>query len=214
MVQDDEHAPVRYVDHRHGDCISLHGCKTAAHPPDPAHTTFVPFVFGRNSQCQPVRGVNTCPAHTAVASFVFGRNSQSQGFTVVMVRVRGSGRPRGMTLVTRKQVLQAGVGTNGILECKFLSKTRTVQQSQPDGANPNAAESMVEGVHPTTSLYFLSVESCFHQCQCCLQQRFDIIYGGNGKRSLLPRGMPLVTRTFASSEHAWDPMASSSGNFF
>jgi hypothetical protein len=25
--------------------------------------------------------------------------------------------------------------------------------------------------------------------------------------------MPLVTRVFASSEHAWDPMASSSVNF-
>jgi hypothetical protein len=34
-----------------------------------------------------------------------------------------------------------------------------------------------------------------------------------GKRSELPRGMPLVTRVFASSEHAWDPMASSSVNF-
>jgi hypothetical protein len=34
-----------------------------------------------------------------------------------------------------------------------------------------------------------------------------------GIRSELPRGMPLVTRVFASSEHAWDPMASSSVNF-
>jgi hypothetical protein len=34
-----------------------------------------------------------------------------------------------------------------------------------------------------------------------------------GKRCELPRGMPLVTRVFASSEHAWDPMASSSVNF-
>jgi hypothetical protein len=33
-----------------------------------------------------------------------------------------------------------------------------------------------------------------------------------GKRSEPPRGMPLVTRMFASSEHAWDPMASSSVN--
>jgi hypothetical protein len=29
----------------------------------------------------------------------------------------------------------------------------------------------------------------------------------------LPRGMPLVTRMFASSEHAWDPMVSSSVKF-
>jgi hypothetical protein len=34
-----------------------------------------------------------------------------------------------------------------------------------------------------------------------------------GKRSELPRGMPLVTRMFASSELAWGPMASSSVNF-
>jgi hypothetical protein len=34
-----------------------------------------------------------------------------------------------------------------------------------------------------------------------------------GKKSELPRGIPLVTRVFASSEHAWDPMASSSVNF-
>jgi hypothetical protein len=34
-----------------------------------------------------------------------------------------------------------------------------------------------------------------------------------GVRSELPRGMPLVTRVFASSEHALDPMASSSVNF-
>jgi hypothetical protein len=34
-----------------------------------------------------------------------------------------------------------------------------------------------------------------------------------GKRSELPRGMPLVTRVFASSEHAWDPKASSSVTF-
>jgi hypothetical protein len=34
-----------------------------------------------------------------------------------------------------------------------------------------------------------------------------------GKRNELPRGMSLVTRVFASSEHAWDPMASSSVKF-
>jgi hypothetical protein len=34
-----------------------------------------------------------------------------------------------------------------------------------------------------------------------------------GKRSELPRGMPLVTRLLASSELAWGPMASSSVNF-
>ena len=33
-------------------------------------------------------------------------------------------------------------------------------------------------------------------------QRFDMIYDGNDKSSGLPRGMPLVTCTFASSEHA------------
>jgi hypothetical protein len=33
------------------------------------------------------------------------------------------------------------------------------------------------------------------------------------KRSELPRGMPLATRMFASSEHAWDPMASSRVDF-
>jgi hypothetical protein len=46
--------------------------------------------------------------------------------------------------------------------------------------------------------------------QCNHLQRFDMIYDDNGKSSGLPRGMPLVTRMFASSEHAWDPMASSS----
>jgi hypothetical protein len=34
-----------------------------------------------------------------------------------------------------------------------------------------------------------------------------------GKKSGHPRGMPLVTRMFASIEHAWDPMAFSSVNF-
>jgi hypothetical protein len=34
-----------------------------------------------------------------------------------------------------------------------------------------------------------------------------------GKRSELPRGVPLVTRMLASSEQACDPMASSSVNF-
>jgi hypothetical protein len=36
-----------------------------------------------------------------------------------------------------------------------------------------------------------------------------------GKRSELPRGMPLLDHKHgrASSEHAWDPMASSSANF-
>jgi hypothetical protein len=45
-------------------------------------------------------------------------------------------------------------------------------------------------------------------------QCFDMIYDDNGKSSGLPRGMPLVTRVFASSEHAWDPMASSSVNSY
>jgi hypothetical protein len=34
-----------------------------------------------------------------------------------------------------------------------------------------------------------------------------------GKRGKHPRGMPLGTGMFASSEHAWDQMASSSVNF-
>jgi hypothetical protein len=42
------------------------------------------------------------------------------------------------------------VGSNGTLECKPLSKTRTVQQPQPNAANPNAAESMVKSAHRTT----------------------------------------------------------------
>jgi hypothetical protein len=33
-----------------------------------------------------------------------------------------------------------------------------------------------------------------------------------GKRSVLPRGMALVTRMFASSDHAWGPTASLSAN--
>jgi hypothetical protein len=38
-----------------------------------------------------------------------------------------------------------GVGTNGILECKNPSENESsVQQSQPDAANPNTAESMVK----------------------------------------------------------------------
>jgi hypothetical protein len=44
-------------------------------------------------------------------------------------------------------------------------------------------------------------------------QRFGRIHGCNGKSSGRPRGVPLVTRKFASSEHAWDPMASSSSKF-
>ena len=50
------------------------------------------------------------------------------GWTECMVgMVRGSGQPRRMPLVTRIHVLQAsfkraGVRTNGILECKLLSK--------------------------------------------------------------------------------------------
>jgi hypothetical protein len=35
-----------------------------------------------------------------------------------------------------------------------------------------------------------------------------------GKRSEYPRGMPLVTRVLASSEQAWEPMASLSVKFF
>jgi hypothetical protein len=35
-------------------------------------------------------------------------------------------------------------------------------------------------------------------------QRFDIIYDGNRKKSVRPRGMPLVTLMFPSSEQAWD----------
>jgi hypothetical protein len=51
-------------------------------------------------------------------------------------------------------------------------------------------------------------ESNIERLQC-----LDVIYGGNGKSSELPMGMPLVTCGFASSEHVWDPMASSSAKF-
>jgi hypothetical protein len=44
-------------------------------------------------------------------------------------------------------------------------------------------------------------------------QRSGIIYGDGGKSTVLPRGMPLVTRMIASSEQAWNPMASSSAKF-
>jgi hypothetical protein len=44
----------------------------------------------------------------------------------------------------------------------------------------------------------------------CVWTQFTV---STGKRSGHPRGMPLVTRMFVSSEHAWDPMASSSVNF-
>jgi hypothetical protein len=43
------------------------------------------------------------------------------------------------------------------------------------------------------------------------------VFGRNllqtGKRSELPRRIPLVTHMFASSEHAWDPMAILECNF-
>jgi hypothetical protein len=57
--------------------------------------------------------------------------------------------PRGIPLVTQMPVLQASrsnrVNLNGILECvNSYLETRTVQQPQPDAANPNTAESMVK----------------------------------------------------------------------
>jgi hypothetical protein len=63
--------------------------------------------------------------------------------------------------------------------------------------------------------------STVHCCSDCCEwnqaegsghglQRFGIIYDDNGKSGGHPRGMPLVTRMLASSEHGWDPMASSS----
>jgi hypothetical protein len=72
---------------------------------------------------------------------VIGRNLQFQ-------LVRGSEHPRGMALVARLPALQAEEQRREPQwhprECKFPSKTRTIQQPQPDdGANPNAAESMV-----------------------------------------------------------------------
>jgi hypothetical protein len=45
----------------------------------------------------------------------------------------------------------------------------------------------------------------------CLQ-RLDAIHSTNRKRSVHPRGMPLVTCMLASSEQAWEPMASSDVN--
>jgi hypothetical protein len=43
---------------------------------------------------------------------------------LTVVTVRGSGHPRGMTLAARiqKRAFRAGVGSNGILESKLLSK--------------------------------------------------------------------------------------------
>jgi hypothetical protein len=45
-----------------------------------------------------------------------------------------------------------------------------------------------------------------HGLQCC-----DIIYGGNGESQLAPERNAIGhTPARASSEHAWDPIASSS----
>jgi hypothetical protein len=68
----------------------------------------------------------------------------------------------------------------------------------PANSVPNGRSTLAEST-PGSCVTAFSVWT-----QCTVQ---------TGKRSELPRGMPLVTRGFASSEHAWDPMASSSVNF-
>jgi hypothetical protein len=73
-----------------------------------------------------------------------------------------------------------GVKLNGILECKFMSKSRTVQQPQPDDANPNTAESMVENAHRTPA---------------CLPVRIQ------GQMMPLPRA-PSVDTLFGTSRQA------------
>jgi hypothetical protein len=56
-----------------------------------------------------------------------------------------SEHPRGIPLVTRMIALnEQAWEPNGILECNFPSKTRTVQPTQPDEPIPNTKESMVK----------------------------------------------------------------------
>jgi hypothetical protein len=73
--------------------------------------------------------------------------------------------------------------------CVFLHIALSYLQSVQRGV----AESMVSG----------RVRGCvFLPTALSHLQRFDMIYDGNDKSSGLPRGMPLVTCTFASSKHA------------
>jgi hypothetical protein len=89
----------------------------------PPHPAGWPSLLRQNLQCQPVRGVNTREEwHWSHAWQRFKRRSK-------------------------------GAKLNGILEsANYVRKTRTVQQSQPNGANPNTAESMVENAHRTCCL--------------------------------------------------------------
>jgi hypothetical protein len=115
-----------------------------------------------------------------------------------------------------------GVKLNGIFECRFLSKPEDhtqqerlacqltlVQMDHQDDwllsqcLRCSATDSIPQSydrIVPSRS--FLSPSVLRHNLQC-----------RPVKSSGLPRGMPLVTRMFASSEHAWDQMASSSAKF-
>jgi hypothetical protein len=109
------------------------------------------------------------------------------------------------------------------------------------GANPNTAESKVQcensnnvpmqlcgdRLHHSRLIFVRCQVESIHTrelrsagktglCQLSAHCTFSVwtqFTVSTGKKSELPRGMPLVTRAFASSEHAWDPMASSSVNF-
>jgi hypothetical protein len=156
-----------------------------------------------------------------------------------------------MLLVTRMAALQAEEQrreiqwhSSSVNSCR---KTRTVQQPQPDAANPNTAESMMQtprackpnilsenelravGVpleFAANPVQGRSLDGKVEVDQFNLAAEKDNVPWvevafsvwtqftvSTGKKSELPRGMPMVTRVFASSEHAWDPMASSSVNF-
>jgi hypothetical protein len=95
--------------------------------PSSAATRFssskAPSAFGRDLQCQPVRGANT-RREECYWSHVCKRFKRSKG-----------------------------VKHNGNVECTFRRKTGTVQQSQPGGANPNTAEPMVKNAHRTVNTY-------------------------------------------------------------
>jgi hypothetical protein len=115
----------------------------------------------------------------------------------MVTTVRGSGLSRGMALVIRMQELQA--------------EQRRGNQWYPRVQNPVRKRAPYPGLH----LAGCNVARRVHRKRCKafgVATQFTVT---TGKRGELPRGMPLVTRVEElQSEHARDPMASSSVHFY
>jgi hypothetical protein len=112
------------------------------------------------------------------------------------------------------------------LERKFMSQRRggPIPQQLPDPRREcgcNSSDGLQSGVGSVSDAQSLPPRFLFADMLLPLpllhcSRAFSVATQftvSTGKRVKLPRGMPMVTRMFASSEHAWDPMASSSVDF-